>query len=72
MLALVHHAVILEMTGPSYRNEEARKRGVARGVNVVDLQQRNLIFVDHVALTGLEVVGFAQANIDLLWIDTVD
>lgn len=25
---LVHHAVILEMTGPSYRSEEARKRGV--------------------------------------------
>jgi DNA replication protein DnaC len=24
---LVHHAVILEMTGPSLRNEEARKRG---------------------------------------------
>jgi DNA replication protein DnaC len=25
---LIHHAVILEMTGPSYRTEEARKRGV--------------------------------------------
>ena len=25
---LVHHAVILEMTGPSMRNEEARKRGI--------------------------------------------
>jgi DNA replication protein DnaC len=24
----VHHSVILEMTGPSYRSEEARKRGV--------------------------------------------
>jgi DNA replication protein DnaC len=24
---LVHHAVILEMTGPSIRNEEAKKRG---------------------------------------------
>jgi DNA replication protein DnaC len=24
---LVHHSVILEMTGPSIRNEEAKKRG---------------------------------------------
>jgi DNA replication protein DnaC len=24
---LVHHAVILEMTGPSIRNEDAKKRG---------------------------------------------
>jgi hypothetical protein len=24
---LIHHAVILEMTGPSIRNEEALKRG---------------------------------------------
>ena len=26
---LVHHSVILEMTGPSIRNEEAKKRGNA-------------------------------------------
>ncbi|WP_437728221.1 His-Xaa-Ser system radical SAM maturase HxsC [Sorangium sp. So ce861] len=33
---------------------------------------RNLTFVDHVALMGLEPVGFAKANIEALWIDPVD
>lgn len=30
---------------------------------------RNLLFVDHVALMGLELEGFARANLDLLWIE---
>jgi His-Xaa-Ser system radical SAM maturase HxsC len=33
---------------------------------------RNLPFVDHVALMGLENAGFAIANDALLWIDPVD
>jgi His-Xaa-Ser system radical SAM maturase HxsC len=33
---------------------------------------RNLPFVDHVALMGLENTGFALANEGLLWIDPVD
>ncbi len=33
---------------------------------------RNLVFVDHVALMGLEMMGFARSNIELLWIDPVD
>jgi His-Xaa-Ser system radical SAM maturase HxsC len=33
---------------------------------------RNLPFVDHVALMGLENTGFAIANQDLLWIDPMD
>jgi len=33
---------------------------------------RNLPFVDHVALMGLEDTGFAIANKDKLWIDPVD
>ena len=33
---------------------------------------RNLPFVDHVALMGLENTGFAVANQDLLWIDPLD
>lgn len=33
---------------------------------------RNLLFVDHVALMGLEVTGFARANLDRLWIDPID
>ncbi len=30
---------------------------------------RNLLFVDHVALMGLEMMGFTRANLDSLWID---
>ena len=33
---------------------------------------RNLPFVDHVALMGLENTGFALANERLLWIDPLD
>jgi His-Xaa-Ser system radical SAM maturase HxsC len=33
---------------------------------------RNLPFVDHIALMGLENTGFAIANDHLLWIDPVD
>ena len=33
---------------------------------------RNLPFVDHIALMGLENTGFTLANQDLLWIDPLD
>jgi hypothetical protein len=33
---------------------------------------RNMPFVDHVALMGLEDTGFAIANSDLLWMDPLD
>jgi His-Xaa-Ser system radical SAM maturase HxsC len=33
---------------------------------------RNLTFVDHVALMGLEITGFTRANLDQLWIDPID
>jgi His-Xaa-Ser system radical SAM maturase HxsC len=33
---------------------------------------RNLLFVDHVALMGLELMGFARANLEQLWIDPLD
>jgi His-Xaa-Ser system radical SAM maturase HxsC len=33
---------------------------------------RNLPFVDHVALMGLENTGFAIANHDKLWVDPID
>jgi len=33
---------------------------------------RNLLFVDQVALMGLENIGFARANIDALWIDPIE
>jgi His-Xaa-Ser system radical SAM maturase HxsC len=33
---------------------------------------RNLPFVDHVALMGLELMGYTKMNMDALWIDPVD
>jgi His-Xaa-Ser system radical SAM maturase HxsC len=33
---------------------------------------RNLMFVDHVALMGLEITGFTRANLGSLWIDPAD
>jgi len=33
---------------------------------------RNLPFVNHVALMGLEMMGFTKTNIDALWIDPAD
>ncbi|GAB3453367.1 His-Xaa-Ser system radical SAM maturase HxsC [Insolitispirillum peregrinum] len=33
---------------------------------------RNLQFIDQVALMGLEVTGFARANLDQVWIDPAD
>jgi His-Xaa-Ser system radical SAM maturase HxsC len=33
---------------------------------------RNLQFVDHVALMGLEITGFTRANLDALWIEPED
>ena len=33
---------------------------------------RNLLFVNHVALMGLELMGFAKSNLEGLWIDPYD
>ncbi|MDB5334909.1 MAG: moaA 3 [Planctomycetaceae bacterium] len=33
---------------------------------------RNLPFVEHIALMGLEMMGYAKINLDALWIDPVD
>lgn len=45
---------------------------VPRLVETATWFARNLPFVDHVALMGLENTGFAIANHDLLWTDPVD
>jgi His-Xaa-Ser system radical SAM maturase HxsC len=37
-----------------------------------DFVGRNLLFVDHVALMGLEPTGFAKTNIERLWADPLD
>jgi His-Xaa-Ser system radical SAM maturase HxsC len=33
---------------------------------------RNLLFVDHVALMGLELMGFARTNLEAVWVDPLD
>lgn len=33
---------------------------------------RNLPFVHHVALMGLEIIGYTRSNLDALWIDPVE
>lgn len=45
---------------------------VPRLVETATWLARNLPFVDHVAMMGLEHTGFALANQDLLWIDPMD
>lgn len=39
---------------------------------LADFIVRNLLFVDQVALMGLEMTGFTLANLDDLWIDPVN
>jgi His-Xaa-Ser system radical SAM maturase HxsC len=40
--------------------------------DIADFIARNLPFVEQVALMGLEMIGFARANMDEVWIDPVD
>lgn len=39
---------------------------------IAEFIARNLPFVDQVALMGLEMIGFARANMEEVWIDPVD
>lgn len=41
-------------------------------VEIAEFISRNLPFVDQVALMGLEMIGFARANMDDVWVDPVD
>ncbi|MGH9682853.1 MAG: His-Xaa-Ser system radical SAM maturase HxsC [Candidatus Acidiferrales bacterium] len=45
------------------------KQTIGRLVQTCEFLCRNLLFVDHVALMGLEITGFTRANLELLWID---
>jgi His-Xaa-Ser system radical SAM maturase HxsC len=45
------------------------KQSIKRLVELCQYITRNLLFVDHVALMGLEMMGFTRANLDDLWID---
>lgn len=44
----------------------------ARLPDLAEFITRNLLFLDHVALMGLEITGFTRYNLDDLWIDPVD
>jgi His-Xaa-Ser system radical SAM maturase HxsC len=44
----------------------------ARLPEFAEFVARNLLFVDHVALMGMEIEGFARDNLDALWIDPLD
>ncbi|MGS1018105.1 His-Xaa-Ser system radical SAM maturase HxsC [Allosphingosinicella humi] len=48
------------------------KQTVGRLAELASFLSRNLLFVDHVALMGLEIMGFTRANLDKLWIDPAD
>ena len=41
-------------------------------INLMNYIYRNLSFVDHIALMGLENMGYVKKNWDLLWIDPLD
>lgn len=48
------------------------KQTVPRLRQLAEFLTRNLLFVDHVALMGLEMTGFTKANLEALWIDPAD
>lgn len=59
-------------------NQKVEIRVVIHQQSICRLKQlcefigRNLLFVDHVALMGLEMTGFTRANLSQLWIDPFD
>jgi His-Xaa-Ser system radical SAM maturase HxsC len=48
------------------------KQTIPQLPEIADFIARNLPFVEQVALMGLEMTGFARANVDALWIDPAD
>ena len=48
------------------------KENYQRLPKLAEFIARNLLFVDHVALMGLEIIGFAKSNLKGLWIDPYD
>lgn len=48
------------------------KQTVSRLPALAEFITRNLLFVNHVALMGLEMTGFTKANLEDLWIDPIE
>jgi His-Xaa-Ser system radical SAM maturase HxsC len=45
------------------------KENYQRLPKLAEFITRNLLFIDHVALMGLEFAGFAKSNLEALWLD---
>lgn len=48
------------------------RQNYSRLPKIAEFIARNLLFVDHVALMGMELMGFAKTNLEALWIDPYD
>jgi His-Xaa-Ser system radical SAM maturase HxsC len=48
------------------------KQTYSRLPQLANFLARNLLFVDHVALMGLEMMGFTKYNLEELWIDPAE
>jgi His-Xaa-Ser system radical SAM maturase HxsC len=66
ILNLKHYRQKVEIRVVVHRQTYARLPQLAEFI------ARNLTFVDHIALMGLEITGFTLANLENLWIDPVD
>lgn len=72
------HETVLGILKLKERGQRVEMRVVLHAITAPRIEEtcrwiaRNLPFVDHVALMGLENTGFTLANMDLLWIDPID
>jgi len=66
ILNLKRHGVRIEI------RVVVHQQTLPRLVQTCEFITRNLLFVDHVALMGLEITGFTRANLDILWVDPHD
>ena len=48
------------------------RQNYGRLPQIAEFIARNLLFADHVALMGMELMGFAKTNLETLWIDPYD
>lgn len=63
---LAEHKHSIEVRCVLHRETVPRLKQLARFIS------RTLPFVDHIALMGLEPMGFARVNRDILWVDPAD
>ena len=63
---LARYGQSIEVRVVVHKQTSGRLRRIAESI------YRNMPFVDHVALMGLEMMGYTTRNLDLLWVDPVD